>query len=237
LEEFLAGFRDTKGARAACPGPKVYRTDRPPANLEFVFVTHVYVASDDQVEGFLMNYPLGVRADRLSSTLVRDRLVLARVPSARAAGDPADSGQEASRESIACIFDDRCAKKPAKKAIAPVGRIQQIPVLYPNPEVPQLKQARLDVHPNAQVILPEIPKIQVMVSLKIVNLHSAGNDPAQVVHDGRELSDEVFVAAEPEIEDVAHKEKVGCLDPGSHVLEKTEQDLGVRLIEALQMDV
>ena len=110
-------------------------------------------------------------------------------------------------------------------------------MFYPNPEIPQLKQARSYVHPNAQVILPEIPEIQVVVALKIVNLHSAGNDPAQVVHDGRKLPDEVFVAAEPEIEDVANEEQMGRLDPGPHVLEKTEQDLSFRLIHVLQMDV
>ncbi len=202
-----------------------------------MFVTYVHVAGDDQVEGFLMNCPLRMRADRCSCTLIRDRLVLARVPSARAAGDPADSGQEASRQSTACIFNDRCAKKPAKKAVAPVGRIQQISVFYPNPEIPQLKQACSVVHPNVQVILPEIPEIQVVVALKIVNLHSAGNDPAQVVHDRRKLPDEVFVASEPEIEDVANEEQVGRLDPGPHVLEKTEQDMSFRLIEVLQMDV
>jgi len=59
-----------------------------------------------------------------------------------------------------------------------------------------------------------------------MSLHPAGNDPAQMVHDRRELPDEVFVAAEPEIEDVAHEEQVGRLDPGPHILEKTEQDLG-----------
>jgi hypothetical protein len=202
-----------------------------------VFVSHVHVAGDDQVEGFLMNCPLRMGADRRSGTLLRDRLVPARVPPARVAGGLADSGQDASRQSTACILDDRCAKKPAKKAVAPVGRIQQISVLYPNPEIPQLEQARSDVHLYAQVILPEIPEIQVVIALKIMNLHSGGNDPAQVVHDWRELPDEVFVAAEPEIEDVAHEEQMGRLDPGPHVLEKTEQDLSFRLIEVLQMDV
>jgi len=236
-DEFLARIRDSEGARAVCPGPKVHGSDRPPVNLECVFVPHVYVAGNDQVEGFLMNGPLRMRADGCSCTLIRDRLVLARVPSARVACGPADSGQEASRQSTACIFDGRRAKKPAKKAVAPVGRIQQISVFYPDPQIPQIKKARSDVHPKAQPILPEIPEIQVVVALEIVNLHSAGNDSAEVVHDGRKFSDEVFVAAKPEIEDVAYEEQVGRLDPGPHVLEKPEQDLGIRLIEVLQVDV
>lgn len=45
------------------------------------------------------------------------------------------------------------------------------------------------------------------------------------------------MAAEPEIEDVANQEQMSRLDPGPHVLEKTEQGLGFRLIEVLQMDV
>jgi len=135
--------------------------------LEFMVVSYVHVAGDDQVEGLLLNCPLRMRSDRCPCTLIRDRLVPARVPSACAAGDPADLGQEASRQSTACVRDDRSAKKPAKKTVAPVGRVQQISVFHPNPEIPQLKHARSDVHPNAQLILPEIPEIQVVVALKI----------------------------------------------------------------------
>jgi hypothetical protein len=110
-------------------------------------------------------------------------------------------------------------------------------VFHPNLEISQLKQARSSMHLNAELALPEIPEIQVVVALEIVNFHPVGSDPAQVVHDGREPPDEVFVTAEPKIEDVTHEKQVGRPGPGLQVLEKTEQDVGVRLIQVLQMDV
>jgi hypothetical protein len=110
-------------------------------------------------------------------------------------------------------------------------------VFHPDPEIPQLKQLGLDVNPSSHSVLPEIPQIEVVVALEIVDLHPAGNDSLKVVHNRREVPDKGCMAADPEIEDVPHEEQVGRPNPGPHVLEKAEQKLCVGLIQPFQVDV
>jgi hypothetical protein len=200
-------------------------------------VAHVRVAGNDQVEPFLLKGPLCVRSDRGTGVRIRDRFVVARVPSARVTGHPADTGQEAAGQPTACVSHDRCSQKPAKEAVASVRRVQQIAMFHPYPEVPQLKAPGLHVNPNADSALPEIPKIEIVISFEVVDLYTPGNDPLEMIHDRSEGLHKGSMASDPEVEDVAHEEQVSGSNPGPYVLEKAEQDLCLGLIEPFQVDV
>ncbi len=237
LDESPVDIRDLKGTWGFVPGPQVHGTNLLSVMLEFEIVAYVDMTGDDEIEVPFLNRLSGMRAYIRACPFFRDRLVPGRVASAGTAGEPADFGHQAPGQAASGVSDRSGSQDAPEKPVAPVGRIQQVPVFHPDPEASQMKQSCPVVHVDAQPVLPEWPEIKVVISLEIVYLHPSGHDSPQVIYDGRELPDKVLVSSDPEIEDVSHEKQVGCLEPRPDSLEKIEQNACLRLIEPFQVNV